>query len=119
MFGKQLDQEIAGHKILTPTNHLLRTYQYGVYRGFIGDMENAVLWSVGVWWGGFFYPQFYQSVAQKLRRIILLHGELVTFHFHLSKNPKVFISMTFGPSGHVHDPQNQLLLTLNLYNYSK
>ena len=29
---------------------------------------------------------------QKLRRIILLHGELVVFNFHLPKNPNVFIS---------------------------
>ena len=40
-----------------------------------------------------------QNVAQKLRRIILLHFELVTFDFHFPKTQEVFIFMVYGPSG--------------------
>ena len=44
---------------------------------------------------------------------MLLHGELVTCNFHFLKTRKVFMFMLFGPSGNVHDPQNQLFLTVD------
>ena len=43
--------------------------------------------------------------------------ELVAFNFHFPKIPKAFIFLISGPSGHVHDPRNQLLLTLALHTY--
>ena len=35
-------------------------------------------------------------MAQKLRIIILLHGELVTFNFHFPETQKVFMLTIFG-----------------------
>ena len=51
-------------------------------------------------------------MAQKLCRIIMFHGELVTFNFHFTETQKVPTFMIFGPSGHLHDSQNQLFWTL-------
>ena len=65
------------------------------------------------------YPNYKLWKAQKLRRIILLHGELLTFNLYFLKIHKVFISMMFGPSGNVHDPQKPLFLTSALQNYFK
>ena len=50
--------------------------------------------------------------AHKLRRIILLHFELIAskIHFRKTENPLMF--MVFGPSGCDHDSPNQLCLTL-------
>ena len=60
-----------------------------------------------------------KMVAPKLRRIILLLFGLITFKFHFGKIQKVIIFMTFGPSGHDHDLQSQLFLTLDPPNQSK
>ena len=48
---------------------------------------------LGGGWVPIFTPSFDIRVAQKLRRIILLHGELITFDFHFSKIRKVVIFM--------------------------
>ena len=63
-----------------------------------------------------FTVKFENKITQKLRIIILLHGELVTFNFRFPKIPKVFSFMIFGPSAHVHDPKKQLFLTLDTQN---
>ena len=47
-------------------------------------------------------------MAQKPRRIILLHFVLVTVRVHFGKTQKPFMFMVFGPSGHDYDSQNQL-----------
>ena len=57
--------------------------------------------------------------GQKLRKIILLHGELETLIFHFAKIQHVFISILSRPGGNIHDPPNQLVSTLNLNNFPK
>ena len=39
-------------------------------------------------WGAIFTLHFDKTVGRKLRRLILLHEELVTFNFHSPANPK-------------------------------
>ena len=59
--------------------------------------------------GGFiFIVNFKKRVAEKLRRIILLHLGLITCRFHFGKNRTPLIFMVLEPSGCVHDLQNQL-----------
>ena len=56
----------------------------------------------------FFIVNFNETVAQKLRRIILLHFGLVTLRFHFGKiwNPSHLHD--FLILGRVHDSQNQI-----------
>ena len=67
------------------------------------EFENWTFWNLKLWKG------------QKLRRMVLLHGEQLTFHF--PKKQKVFVFMIFGSSRDVHDPQKQLFLTLDTPNH--
>ena len=53
-----------------------------------------------------------ETIAQKLRTVILLHFRLVTFRIHFRKTLKPFMFMDFGPSERDHDSQNQLFLIL-------
>ena len=51
-----------------------------------------------------FYPNLKKRVAQKLRRIILLHIGLVCVRLHFPKIINICMCMIFGPSGNVHGP---------------
>ena len=73
-----------------------------------GSIQKNDLGSVG-----FFTLNVNKSAAQKLRRIILLHGELITFSVLFPKIRKVFVFMMFGASGNVHGTQIPLFLTLD------
>ena len=86
-----------------------------LYRVFAENPESAGL---GIW-GPCFVVNVEKRVAQKLRRIILLHSRLVSFRSHFPKVRKVIIFMIFGPSGNVHDSQIQLCLTLETLNDDK
>ena len=79
-----------------------------------------MIWDLGgVVWVAISIVEFKKRVTRKLRRIILLHFELVSFRFHLGKTRVVIICMFFGLGGHVHGPQNQLCLTLDTPSFSK
>ena len=69
-----------------------------------GSGKNPDLGSGGSW-EPFFNINSNKRIAQKLRRIILLHFGLMTFHFHFPKNQKVLKFMIFGPS----DPKTNYL----------
>ena len=69
--------------------------------------------SGGVCWP-IFTSNFKHGVAQKLRRVILLHIGLVTFIFLRIQN--IFILMIWG---NVHDSQSQLFLTFETQKISK
>ena len=67
-------------------------------------------------WGGsgaIFIVNLKVWIAQKLRRIILLHFGLVAFRFHIPRNRQVVMLLIFGPSGCAHDSQKQLFLILD------
>ena len=59
-----------------------------LYKGYA---KNPVWGSDGVW-EVHFYSKFQLWIAQKLRIIILLNGELVTFRFHFPKSQKTSFS---------------------------
>ena len=59
--------------------------------------ENPNLGSGGS--GAIFIVSFIKRLAQKLRRIILLHFGLVTFRIHLKKTRKPYIFMISGLGG--------------------
>ena len=92
---------------------------FGLVKGSIRDMGKIRDLGSGEVWGTNFTLNFHKRVAQKLCIIVLLRLGLVTFGFHFGEIRKVFIFMIFGPSGHVHLPQNQLFLILDTPNYSK
>ena len=94
-------------KVVTSANVIFKTkYEY---TPSIGDMVQYLTWVCQVP-ESIFTVHFKLWIAQKLLRIILLHGELVTFNFHFPKAQKVLISVSFGLSGHVHaPPPNQSL----------
>ena len=52
-------------------------------------------------WGAIFNVNFDKRVAQKLRRIIMLHFGLVTFRLHFGKTWKVFFFMIAVERVHV------------------
>ena len=58
--------------------------------------------------GAIVIGSFIKRLAQKLRRIILLHFGLVTFRTHLKRTRKTYIFMILGLSGRDHDVPNQL-----------
>ena len=60
-----------------------------------------------------------KRLAQKVRRIILLHLGRVTFRIHFGKARKVITFMLFGLGGRVHDSPNQYYLSLEIPGYSK
>ena len=49
----------------------------------------------------------------KLRRNIKTHMELVILSFHFPQIQNMFMFMSLGTSGNVHDPQQPLFLTLD------
>ena len=53
-----------------------------------------------------------QVLAEKLRKIILLHFGLLTFRIHFRENRKLIIVMFSGLGGRVHEPRNQYYLSL-------
>ena len=74
--------------------------------------------SAGVW-GPIFTLNLKFWIAQELRRNIEHPRELVIFSIHFPKIPKICLFLIFGPSWNVHDPQNQLFLSLDPPNYLK
>ena len=62
----------------------------------------------GVVWGAIFTLIFDNKVAGKLRRIILIHSGLVSFHFHFPKIRKVLIPMTLFSPGPINSPSNDI-----------
>ena len=72
----------------------------------LGLYRKKSLWGLPGSGGTFLKLNFDKRVAQKLRRIILLHIGLVILNVHFPKVRKVIIFMMFGPNGHVHDSHN-------------
>ena len=70
-------------------------------------------------WGSIFNVNIIRRIAQKFRRIMLLHFGLVTFRIQIGKTRKHVIFMFFGLGGRVHDSQNQYYLSLEIPEYSK
>ena len=70
-------------------------------------------------WGAILNLNINKSMAQKLRRNILLHFGVLAFkiNFGTDRQSIIFIVSEFG--GRVHDSQNQCLLSLDTPNYSK
>ena len=55
--------------------------------------------------GGVIFRVYSNSrIAEKLRRIILLHFGLVIFRFQYGRSRRVFIFMILGPGGRDHGP---------------
>ena len=82
-----------------------------------GSGEEFQICGLGGVWGVILILNFNKRVAQKLRRIILLHLGLVTSRFHSGKTRTVIIFMIFGASEHVHVFQNQSISTLGPPSY--
>ena len=72
---------------------------------------------VGHSWG-ISVVKMWKRIAQKLRRIILLHFVLVTFRFLYGRTLKPLISL-FSNSGRVNDSQNQYYLSLETPGHPK
>ncbi len=68
-------------------------------------LRKSDLGSMGVW-GAISIVNMMKRIAQKLRRIILLHFGLVTFRFHYLENPKTHNFHDFSIFGRGSQPQN-------------
>ena len=73
-------------------------------------MEKYPIWGL-IGSACLFFPSIVNFGKGKSYIIILLHEELVSFHYHSPQIQNVCISMILGPSGNVHDPQPQFFLT--------
>ena len=84
--------------------------------GFLEEIwEKTRIWGLGCL-GGNFIVNCIERVAQKVRRIILLHFGL---WFHVGKTRKPFMFMVFGFGGRDDDSHNQLYLILRTPGYFK
>ena len=83
-----------------------------------GKSEKMRIWALGGL-GAICILNFNKRLAQKLRRIILLHFGHATFRMHFRKTRKPFICIVFGPGGRDRGPQHQLFLALETPGYSK
>ena len=81
--------------------------------------KNADLGFRGSGRRGFFTVNIKKRLARKLRIMILLHLELVTFRFHFGRSRQIIIAMFFRPSGRDHDAQHQLFFFLETPGYLK
>ena len=81
-----------------------------------GKIREIRIWGLGDL-GGHFYCNFWKRMAQKLRKIILLHFGLVTFWIHFGRKAVIF--MICRLDRHVHDSQNQLFSILETPKYVK
>ena len=70
-------------------------------------------------WGVILTVNIIKRIAQKLRRIILLHFGLVTFRFHYWETRKPITFIFFGPGGRDNESQYQFFSTLETPGYSK
>ena len=78
----------------------------------LGNLGTNVDLGSGVVWGVILIVNCIKRLAEKLRRIILVHFGLITFGINFRKTRKLIIVMVFGPGGRDHDFQNQLYLIL-------
>ena len=79
------------------------------------NSENMWFWGLGA----IFVVHVNQSIARKLRRLILLHFWLVTCRFHFGKTRKPLICLFSGHGGRDHDSANQYYLSLGTPRYTK
>ena len=84
----------------------------------LDNQKKMPIWGLGGLGGSIFIVNIIERIAQKLRRILLLHLGLVTFRIHFTKDRPPPIFMVFGFSDVSTTPKTNYFLSLEAPGYS-